>query len=178
MATPTPKDVYPPDFTSSRGRVRALLPDVEQVDFSGEGVPEYLFSDAHIDAFLATSRGGPRSRILRAAAMGLRAIATTEGLISKVIKTEDLQTDGAKLAAALFKGAEGFDQQADDTDEEEDDWMYGFQIVDFQPQPVDGYSPWMRGFPSCGGCGGGSPSSRGGCGCGSTDHGAGFGRWV
>ena len=57
MATPTPKDVYPPDFTSSRGRVRALLPDVEQVDFSGEGVPEYLFSDAHIDAFLATSRG-------------------------------------------------------------------------------------------------------------------------
>ena len=175
---PTPPDVYPPDYSTPRGRVRALLPDVEQSDFSGEGVLEYLFSDGHIDAFLAISRGGPRSRVLRAAAMGLRAIATTEGLISKVIKTEDLQTDGAKLAAALFSGAQGFDQQADDTDEEEDDWMYGFQIVDFQPHPADGYSSWMRGFPSCGGCGGGYSSSRGGCGCGSYDHGAGFGRWV
>src|SRR5690606_15903301 len=110
MSTPTPPDVYPPDFSTPRGRVRALLPDVEQVDFAGEGVPEYLFSDGHIDSFLVTARGGPRSRVLRAAAMGLRAIATSEGLISKVIKTEDLQTDGAKLAAALFKGAEGFDQ--------------------------------------------------------------------
>lgn len=169
-------DLYPPDFSTDRGKVRALLPDVEQVDFSGEGVPEYLFSDAHIDALLATARGrvGGRARIYRAAALGLRAIAVSEGLIAKVIKTEDLQTDGAKLATALMGGAKGLDDQADKDEEAEEDWGYGFQIVDFQPQPADCLPYGMRGFPSC--CG--SASSGGGCGCGSYDHGAGFGRWV
>ena len=171
-------DIYPPQYNTDRGRVRALLPDVEQVDFSGEGVPEYLFSDVHIDALLASARGrvGGKGRVLRAAALGLRAIAVSEGLISKVIKTEDLQTDCAKLATALLAGAKGLEDQADKDEEDEDDWMYGFQIVDFQPYPIDGYGSWIRGFPSCGS--GGCSSSRGGCGCGSTDHGAGFGRWV
>lgn len=169
-----PDDIYPPNFATDRGKVRALLPDVEQVDFSGEGVPEYLFSDVHIDALLATARGriGGRGRIYRAAALGLRAIAVSEGLISKVIKTEDLQTDGAKLATALLNGAKGLDEQADKDEEEEDDWGYGFQIVDFQPQPADCLPYGLRGFPSsCGSCGGG------GCGCGTYGHGSGFGRW-
>lgn len=143
-------DIYPPDFGTDRGKVRALLPDVEQVDFSGEGVPEYLFSDLHIDALLATARGrvGGRARIYRAAALGLRAIAVSEGLIQKVIKTEDLQTDGAKLATALMGGAKGLDDQADKDDEDEDEWMYGFQVVDFQPQPVDCIPVSLRGFPA------------------------------
>jgi hypothetical protein len=169
-------DIYPPDFGTDRGKVRALLPDVEQVDFSGEGVPEYLFSDSHIDALLATARGrtGGRARIYRAAALGLRAIAVSEALIAKVIKTEDLQTDGAKLATALMGGAKGLDDQADKDEEAEDEWSYGFQVVDFQPQPADCLPYGMRGFPSC--CG--TAGTGGGCGCGSYDHGAGFGRWV
>lgn len=178
MSTPQQMDIYPPDFSTDRGKVRALLPDVEQVDFSGEGVPEYLFSDSHIDALLATARGraGGKARIYRAAALGLRAIAVSEGLIAKVIKTEDLQTDGAKLATALLAGAKGLDDQADKDEEDEDDWMYGFQIVDFQPQPADCLPYGLRGFPSC--CGSWSMGAGGGCGCGSYDHGAGFGRWV
>ena len=31
--------VYPPDFSTDIGAVRALIPDVERVDFTGEGVP-------------------------------------------------------------------------------------------------------------------------------------------
>lgn len=161
-------DIYPPDFATDRGKVRALLPDVEQVDFSGEGVPEYLFSDTHIDALLATARGrvGGRSRIYRAAALGLRAIAVSEGLIQKVIKTEDLQTDGAKLATALVGAARALDEQADKDDDDEDEWMYGFQIVDFQPQPHDCLPASIRGFPVSG-----SGSWAG-------YAGTGFSRWV
>lgn len=165
-------DVYPPNFSTARGKVRALLPDVEQVDFSGEGVPEYLFSDLHIDAFLATARGSGSGKIYRAAALGLRAIATSEGLIQKVIKTEDLQTDGAKLASALFSGAKGLEDEAARQEEEEDEWTYGFTIVDFQPQPADCLGATLRGFPSC--CGSWSSA---GCGCGNYGHGSGFGRW-
>jgi len=170
-------DLYPPDFGTDRGKVRALLPDVEQVDFSGEGAPEYLFSDTHIDALLATARGrvGGRSRIYRATAQGLRAIAVTEGLIAKVIKTEDLQTDGAKLASALLAGAKGWEDQADAADDEEEEGMYGFQIVDFQPYPADCMPSSLRGFPACCGTWG---TSGGGCGCGSTGSRAGFSCWL
>lgn len=166
-------DTYPPDFTTDLGKVRALLPDVEQVDFSGEGVPEYLFSDAHLNALLAAARGRGRSRIYRAAAMGLRAIAVSEGLIAKVIKTEDLQTDGAKLATALMAGAKAWEDQADKDDEDAEEWEYGFVIVDFQPQPADCLPYGLRGFPAC--CG---SMVGGGCRCGTYDHGSGFGRWA
>jgi hypothetical protein len=168
-------DVYPPNYQTDVGRVRALIPDVEQVDFAGEGVPEYLFSDIHLQSLLDTARGrrGGRSRIYRAAALALRAVAVSEGLIAKVIKTEDLQTDGAKLTTALLGAAKAFDDQADQDDELEEEWSYGFTVVDFQPQPADCVPYALRGFPAC--CG--RMSAGGGCGCGTYDHGSGFGRW-
>lgn len=141
------EDVYPPDFSSDVGKVRALIPDQEQVDFSGEGVPEYIFSDASIQAFLSVSRGRGSARIRRAAAAGMRALAVSEGLIQKVIRTEDLQTDGAKLANALLLAARQSEEEADRDEEEEDD-RYAFAIVDFQPQPVDCVPYSFRGFPS------------------------------
>lgn len=166
-------DIYPPDFTTAIGQVRSLIPDVEQVDFVGEGVPEYIFSDGHITAFLLTAEGTGIPQILRAAASGIRAIAVSEGLISKVIKTEDLQTDGAKLAAALLGAAKQLDDRADQQDEDDED-RYAFTIVDFQPYPIDCLPYTLRGFPQmCCVAGYG-----GGCGCGSKDRGAGFGSGV
>lgn len=163
-------DVWPPDFGTARGQVRAQIPDVEQVDFSGEGVPDYIFSDAHIDAFLATSRGGTNGRIKRAAAKGMRAIAVSEALIQKVIRTEDLQTDGAKTATALLAAARDLENEAGQDDEEDDD-QYAFAIVDFRPMPPECLPYALRGYPQPCHC-------AGSCGCGSQDHGAGYGSGV
>lgn len=139
-------DIWPPDYSSDRGKVRALIPDVEQVDFSGEGVPEYIFSDEHIDAFLAISRGGTLGRVKRAAAKGMRAIGNSEGLIQKVIRTEDLQTDGAKLQQAFLAAARDMENDANEDDEAEEDG-YGFAIVDFRPMPPDCLPYTLRGYP-------------------------------
>ena len=166
-------DLYPPDFTSDIGKVRSLIPDVEQVDFTGEGVPNYMLSDGHITALLATADGTGNPKILRAAASGIRIVAVSEGLISKVIKTEDLQTDGAKLAAALLQAAKQLDDKADQQEEDAEDSL-AFTIVDFQPYPIDCLPYTLRGFPTtC--CFG---SYAGACGCGSKDRGAGFGSGV
>lgn len=167
-------DVYPPDFSTERGQVRSLISDVEQVDFSGEGAPSYLFSDAHIDAYLSLySDKSPRSRIKRATADARSAIAMSEALISKVITTEDLETDGSKVAAVFLNSAKQLREDADKDDEaaEED---YGFEVVDFQPYPLDGLTG-LRGFPD--GVGG-ITNSIGDVGVGEPHHGSGFGRWV
>jgi hypothetical protein len=164
--------VYPPDFDTDLGTVRALIPDVEKVDFTGEGVPSYMFSDVHLGALLRlyASRPSPAGRIKRAAADAMTAVANSEALISKVIKTEDLQTDGAKVANAILAAARQLRDEADKDDEQIED-EYAFAIVDFQPQPLDCLPYGLRGFPQrC--C---VTSYTGSCGCGSTDRGAGFG---
>lgn len=138
-------DVFPPDFSSTVGRIRALIPDVEQVDYSGEGEPEYMFSDAHLKNLHAISVGGELGRIYRAAASALRALAVSEGLIQKVIRTEDLQTDGAKMTSALLSAARALDDRADQADEDEESVM---TIVDFQPRPQDAFPYTLRGFPA------------------------------
>lgn len=169
-------DLYPPDFSTELGRLRALIPDVDQSDFSDSGVPSYLFSDQHLNAFLAlyAYSTSPTGKLKRAASSALTAIATSEALISKVIRTEDLQTDGAKLATALLSAAGRLTREAEDDDERADDLDGGgFAIVDFEPMPRDYFNSWWRGFPGGCGCGGG------GCGsCGTYGHGSGFGRWI
>lgn len=168
-------DIFPPDFSTPLGMVRALVPDVDQVDFTGEGIPSYLFSDVHLTGLLSlyASRPSASGRIKRAAADAITALANSEALISKVIKTEDLQTDGAKLANALLAAAKQLRDSADQDDDREED-EFAFQIVDFQPYPVDCLPYWTRGFPAmC--C---VYSRVGSCGCASQDHGAGFGSGV
>lgn len=144
MGHSTSVDVFPPDFSTTVGRIRALIPDVEQVDYSDEGKPEYMFSDAHLENLYAIASGSDPARLYRAAASALRALAVSEGLIQKVIKTEDLQTDGAKLASALLSGAKAWEERADTVEEEEGG---GMVIVDFQPLPPDGFSYTLHGFP-------------------------------
>lgn len=143
MGTTVMQDVFPPDFSTTIGQIRALIPDVEQVDYSDEGTPEYMFSDAHLEGLLAIARGDDTARTYRAAASALRALAVSEGLIQKVIKTEDLQTDGAKLASVLLSGAKALEEQANQVEEEADTMM----IVDFQPVPSERFGYGLRGFP-------------------------------
>ena len=90
-------DIFPPDFTTDVGKVRSLIADTMQLDYDESDRPRYRIPDNQIESFLEISEG----KIYAAAASALISIAVNEALISKVIKTEDLQTDGAKLATEL-----------------------------------------------------------------------------
>ena len=134
-------DISPPDYSSPVGLVRALIPDVEEVDWEHDGIASYLFTDKHIQGLLSLNGGIPLAGymkwdIKRAAADAVAAVAVSEALISKVIKTEDLQTDGDKVANALLARAQQLRSQAND-DEENNDIETAFTIVEFEPvRPV------------------------------------------
>lgn len=125
-------DTYPPDFSTSVGKVRALLPDVEQVDWENDGNAAYIFTDNHLEGLISLQGGEENYDIYRAAADAVDAVAVSEALISKVIKTEDLQTDGAKLANALIVRAQQLRRRADKM-EQDADLETAFTVVDFQP---------------------------------------------
>lgn len=108
------------DVTQPIGRVRLLLNDV--------GEP-WVFSDAEIAAFLELARGANPKR---AAALAIDANASNEALASKVLKTPNVQTDGAKVADALRKHAALLRDDADRDDEESDDGAY-FDVVAMNP---------------------------------------------
>ncbi|MBB3041218.1 hypothetical protein [Nocardioides soli] len=95
-------------LTEPAGQVRLLLNDIPVGDPATA-----VFSDAEIDAFLALEGDS----VKRAAAQAIDTNATNEALASKVLRTQDLQTDGAKLADAMRKHAAALRAQADDEDE-------------------------------------------------------------
>lgn len=89
-----------------RRRVRLLINDVG-------GDPEgFLFTEAEIDRFLAIEDG----EVKYAAAQALDTIADNEALVSKAIATQDLKTDGPKVAESLRKRATELRRQADTGD--------------------------------------------------------------
>jgi hypothetical protein len=90
----------PLDYTSNRDRVRLLIND------DGDG--GNVFPDAAIDAFLSMEG----DNVKRAAAQALDTIADDEALTSKVIRSQDLSTDGASLAAGLRARAQELRRQA------------------------------------------------------------------
>lgn len=96
------------DLTTDLGMVRLLLNDVDE--------DTQVFTDDEITAFL-TLEGGS---VKRAAAQAIDTNATNEALASKVLKTQDLSTDGAKVADAMRKHADRLRAQADREDEESD----------------------------------------------------------
>lgn len=112
-------EILTPD-TASIAIIRTLIPDTEAV-FDGTT----LFTDTEIGHYYTAGRGS----IPRAAAFAMLAIANSEAIISKVIRTQDLQTDGAKLAEAMRKNAEALFARADKEDEL-DNGFY-FNIVDY-----------------------------------------------
>lgn len=147
-------DQFPPDYSTSVGKVRALIPDVEQVDWENDGNASYMFTDNHLEGLLGLYPAieNPDDvdytstvHIRRAAADAVDVLATSEALISKVIKTEDLQTDGAKLANALVQRAIQLRRQAD-KEEEKLDLDTAFTVVDFQPArpPITAWPASMK----------------------------------
>jgi hypothetical protein len=111
------------DFTADPatavGMVRLLINDVDPV------AP--CFTDSDISAFLTFEAGNVR----RAAAQALDTMASNEALVSKVIRTQDLQTDGAKVAAELRARAASLRQQAGDFTA--DGELFGMDVVDYRP---------------------------------------------
>lgn len=81
------------DYTSDIGRVRLLISDVD---------PENLvLTDDMVQGYLALEDGNIRL----AAAEALDAIASSEALLSKKIRTQDRESDGPAVAAELRKHA-------------------------------------------------------------------------
>jgi hypothetical protein len=77
------------DFTTDRGQVRLLTADLD------ENAP--LLTDGQLDGYLALNTGA----VLLAAADALDAMATSETLVARKIRTQDLATDGPAVAAEL-----------------------------------------------------------------------------
>lgn len=103
MAEPTGTDL-----------VRLLIADVSTDE------SKRLLDDTQIEAFLALEGGV----VKLAAAQALDTIASSEALVAKVIKTQDLSTDGPKTADALRKHAASLRAQVKASDDEADDGFF------------------------------------------------------
>lgn len=86
----TVPDAVPTDID----RIRLLLNDVDE--------PTMVFTDSELRTFLLLEGGA----VKLAAAQAIDTNADNEALASKVLHTQDLTTDGAKLAAVLHSRAE------------------------------------------------------------------------
>lgn len=118
------------DFTTPLGRVRLLANDVD--------IDNEVFSDVEIDAFLLLEGGNEKL----AAAQAIDTIADNEALTSKVLKSQDVQTDGAKLADSLRKRAEALRQQHD----ADVDGVGAFEIIDVassRPEHTNYPTGWL-----------------------------------
>ena len=104
--------------------IRTLIPDTEAV--FGPAGDKTLFSDNEISDFYTAGSGS----VLRAAALAVYAIATSEAMISKVIRTQDLQTNGATLSDALVKKGDALMKRADKIDDNES--ASYFQIINYR----------------------------------------------
>jgi hypothetical protein len=99
-------------------KVRLLIADTD--------VDNQLFTDEQLEGFLSIEG----SRIKRAAAQALDTIATSEVLISKKIRTLDLQTDGPAVAAELRARAK---QLRDEDDQDGDEGPWAIDAITFDP---------------------------------------------
>ena len=119
------------DYTSSVGHVRVLIPDLRKLedlrDLRNE--PRYLFTDDEILAFLAINN----DNVKLAAADACDAIGMDKSLQLLVLKTDDKQTDGAKLLSAIVGRARQLRAQA----REDEENNLCFDVVQPTFEPVD-----------------------------------------
>lgn len=119
------------DFSSPVGQVRVLIPDLRKLedlrDLRNE--PRYLFADEEIEALLAVNGGN----VKLAAADACDAIGMDKALQLLVLKTDDKQTDGAKLLAAIVGRGRQLRAQA----KEDEVSSLCFDVVQPTFEPVD-----------------------------------------
>lgn len=124
------------DYTSPIGQVRVLIPDLRKLedlrDLRNE--PRYLFTDDEILAFLAINNGN----VKLAAADACDAVGMDKALQLLVLKTDDKQTDGAKLLDAIVKRAKTLRERA----KEDDENNLSFDVIMPSYEPVD----WVVNF--------------------------------
>jgi hypothetical protein len=107
------------DTATAIGMIRLLISDVN--------VADPVFTDAEVGAFYLFEG----SNVRLGAAQALDTLASNEALVSKVITTLDLQTDGAKVAAELRARAKTLrDTAADYT---ADGTLFAMDIVEWRP---------------------------------------------
>lgn len=106
--------------------VRLLIADL------AENVPDRILTDDQLGQFLTFN--GDAVRL--AAADALDAIATSEVLVSKVIRTQDKSTDGAKVAAELRARAKDLRQQHQDDPNSTFDEFLIVPVTDWPPELV------------------------------------------
>lgn len=110
------------DFTAdpatTTGMIRLLIPDT---DPAGP-----IFTDTQIGAFYVFEG----SNVRLATAQALEAIASNEAMVSKVLKTLDLETNGDKVAASLLARAKILRSTAADYDSAGN--LFGMAVVDWR----------------------------------------------
>ena len=109
---------------ADRDIVRSLIPDTDQV--FGDNGDQYIFEDDQIDNFLIAGGGN----VLRAAALASMAVGSSEAIISKIIRTQDLQTNGAQLQESFTNKAKVLFARADAEDAKEG--LDYFEIIDYR----------------------------------------------
>lgn len=106
------------DTTVPIGKARLLTADVDPT------AP--LLTDDQYQGLLDLENGSVRL----AAAQALDIMASSEALVSKKIRSQDLQTDGPAVAAELRARASELRRQVDDGYDDGDDT--GLVIIDFE----------------------------------------------
>lgn len=120
------------DVSTLAGRVRLLLNDTDD---------PWVFTNGEIAAFLTLES----ANVKRAAAQAIDTNASNETLASKVLQTQDVTTDGAKLADALRKHAAELRAQADREEERSGDFAF-FDLVNgssYRPPELTEWSPFL-----------------------------------
>jgi hypothetical protein len=124
------------DYTTARGQVRLLTSDANEAN--------PILTDDEVNGFLlmrgitGPQQGAQLTTLKRCAADILDAIASSEALTSKVIRTQDLSTDGSKTATALREHADRLRNEAVAEEDAADKAAYGgwFEVAEFHPYPA------------------------------------------
>ena len=107
------------NLATDRGKVRLLISDTNAADTTLQ-----VFQDDEVDVFLAMNVG-----VKRAAAAALLVMAGSVACLDKVIRSQDLATDGAKVADALRALARDLRAEAVADEDDADDG--GLSVIDF-----------------------------------------------